>query len=121
MNIDKYLDNVIETRDGMVYKTNKSINEVGENEIVYIHEYAITELYDDKVIQIDSDDEALIDIYGAETKKTITKKLQKAFGFSTKEIEQHDMVQTIVNCCNWECVDTLLDRLEKHELLTNKN
>lgn len=121
MNIDKYLDNVIETSEGMVYKTNKPINEVGLNEIVYIHEYAITELYDDKVIQIDSDDEALIDVYGAETKKTITKKIQKTFGFSIKEIEQHNMVQTIVNCCNWECVDTLLDRLEKHDLLTNKN
>lgn len=121
MNIDKYLDNVIETRDGMVYKTNKPINEVGENEIVYIHEHAITDLYDDKVIQIDSDDETLIDIYGAETKKTITEKIQKAFGFSIEEIEQNNMVQAIVSCCNWECVDTLLDRLEKHELLTNKN
>ena len=74
MNIDKYLDNVIETSEGMVYKTNKSINEVSENEIIYIHEYSITELYDDQLEQIDSDDEVLIDIYGAETKKTITKK-----------------------------------------------
>lgn len=121
MNIDKYLDNVIETSDGMVYKTNKPISEVGLNEIVYIHEHAITDLYDDKVIQMDSDDETLIDLYGAETKKTIAKKIQKAFGFSIMEIELHNMIQTIVNCCNWECVDTLLDRLEKHELLTNKN
>ena len=119
MNTEKYLQHVIETSEGMVYRTNKPIDKVSDDEIIYIPESTIQEMFDYQFIDIDIDDESLVKDFEAETKTTIIKKIQKAFGFSIEEINQHNMVETVVKACSWECVDTLLDRLVKDELLSN--
>lgn len=119
MNTDKYLDKVFETSDGMVYRTDKPMDKVSDNEIIYIPETSIKEMFDYKVINIDIDDESLVNDFECETKTTIIKKIQKAFGYSIEEINQHNMVETVIKACSSECVDTLLDRIEKDELLSN--
>lgn len=119
MNTDKYLHKVIETCEGMVYRTDKPIDNVSDNEIIYIPESTIQEMFDYNSINIDIDDESLVNDFECETKTTIIKKIQKAFGYSIEEINQHNMVETVVKACSWECVDTLLEKIEKDELLSN--
>lgn len=113
MNIDKYLDDIIETDNGYVYKSEDTFNNY-PYKVCYISEKRIDELIEKyKNKNIDLNDGEILSLDLGESRHTISTCIKEHFDLPNIDIIKVENIDRLVfEYLDWQSVDLLLNDLE---------
>lgn len=116
MNIDKYLENTINTENGTIYRKEDWEN-ADPDEIIYICEFRLNEL--GKMIEEGKNptDDELIEQNIASSKNSIRAEIKQYFPKATDEwIDKHDLIADIMRFVSWEHTETVVVQMDEWDI-----
>ena len=111
MNIQKYLDNQIQTENGNVYKR-EDYAIAPDNEIVYISEFDLATLQTFCDDGEDLTDNEIIEKSLGDSRISIRQTIKDYWTKATDEwIDKHNLIDCIIQACTWESPATMADQM----------
>ena len=115
MNIDKYLDNRIDTENGYCYKNSEAFeNDI--HAICYIPEGNCYDLDNDRDNNCDTTDEELKSSYKGYSRATLREVIAEFYDITEEEVVKNDMDLKVFGVLDWQCPETYLNEVDVEEL-----
>jgi hypothetical protein len=111
MNIDKYLNNVTYTDNGLVYKDNDKYKQ-DSNAVCYISEYSLEDLDTLKEQGKDLTDEEIKSQGIGYSRDMIREAIKERLGVSDNKINEKNFDDDVFEELSWQHVSTYLDEFE---------
>ena len=115
MNIDKFLDNRVDTANGYCYK-NEDAFEHDLNAICYIGEHDCYELEDARDASSDFSDEELKEHDVAYSRTTLRQVIADFYEISVDDVIANNMDAKVFGAIDWQCPETYLNEVDVEEL-----